>query len=142
MPNDVSTFRRTGHRRDLNRPSFKAAALERRLDDPDSDATLVLQVLRHAMAIRGSRAALHPDADMSVLSEGRSDLVVLERRAAGESLVAVHNMTPTRLTLPLAGLGSASVDTPWCDCLQGRQLPPDLGRLLLEPYDVAWLVRS
>ena len=141
-PNDVSTFRRTGHRRDLNRPAFKAAALQRRLDDPDSDATRVLEVLSHAMAIRGSRAPLHPDAQMTVLSQGRSDQVVLERRSGSEVLVAVHNLTSTRLTLALAGLGSSDDARPWSDCLSGRELPPDQGRLLLEPYAVVWLVRS
>ena len=48
-PNDLARFRQSGHRRDLNRPQFKAAALARRLDDPDSDATAVLTTLRRAL---------------------------------------------------------------------------------------------
>jgi sucrose phosphorylase len=33
-PNDLARFRRTGHRRDLNRPQFRLDAIERRLQIP------------------------------------------------------------------------------------------------------------
>jgi sucrose phosphorylase len=141
-PNDVSTFRRTGQRRDLNRPRFRAEALNRRLDDPDSDATRVLEVLRKAMAIRASLKPLHPDAGMRVLSEGRSDLVVLERFSGSESVFGVHNMTSTRLNLPLAALGISPEQQTWFDHLQQRPLSPDRLQLQLEPYAVAWLSLS
>ena len=64
--NDLTRFRRTGHRRDLNRPQFTAQALQRRLADPDSDVSALLPVLRRALAERAVHPALHPDAPMTV----------------------------------------------------------------------------
>ena len=119
-PNDLARFRRTGHRRDLNRPQFRLDAIERRLQDPDADATNVLAALRHALEVRSSQQALHPDAAMTVLSSDRSDLVILKRsRDDDNALYAVHNITPNRLTLSLAQL-KAEFDNGFVDCLSGQ----------------------
>lgn len=139
-PNDLGRFRRTGHRRDLNRPQFKAEALERRLQDPDSDATAVTTMLARALDVRKTQAALHPDAALEVLSTGRSDLVVLRRSRHGQVLLAIHNLTPSRLTLALGGFVDP-VTGPWVDCLNGST--EALSTLLqLEPYAVHWLIQS
>ena len=138
-PNDLTRFRRTGHRRDLNRPQFTAQALERRLADPDSDVSALLPVLRRALAERAVHSALHPDAPMTVLSEGRSDCVILRRSRGGETLVAVHNITAARLSFRLRGLGG-DLNQPWADCLSGHVFEPHQSHSL-EPYAVRWLVQ-
>ena len=138
-PNDLARFRVSGHRRDLNRPQFKASTLERRLEDPESDATAVLTVMKQALARRAELPALHPDADMELLSHDRMDRVVLRRNHDGQSLVAVHNMTSSRLTLDPARLGG-DPETAWTDCFSGQMLHPH--RLhAMEPYAVLWLVQ-
>ena len=139
-PNDVSKFRKTGQRRDLNRPQFKTDSLERRLDDPESDPTLVLKVLRHAMRVRASIQALHPDTPMTLISGGRSDLVVLKRGNTQQPLYAVHNMTSARLNLPLSTLSEKAALSSWHDSLQERDLEIGQQQLQLDPYQVAWLV--
>ena len=139
-PNDLGRFRRTGHRRDLNRPQFKAEALERRLQDPDSDATAVTSRLARALDVRKTQVALHPDAALEVLSTGRSDLVILRRSRHGQILLAIHNLTPSRLTLALGGLVDPAAGS-WTDCLNGST--DELTSLLqLEPYAVHWLIQS
>lgn len=139
-PNDVSKFRRTGQRRDLNRPQFKTDSLDRRLDDPESAPTLVLQVLRHAMRVRGLMQALHPDTPMTLMSEGRSDLVVLKRGIDQQVVYAVHNMTSARLNFPLSTLTDKAALSSWHDALLERDLEIGQQQLQLEPYQVAWLV--
>lgn len=139
-PNDLGRFRRTGQRRDLNRPQFKADTVERRLQDPDSDATAVTSVLAHALRVRRDQPALHPDAAMEVMSAGRSDLVMLRRRGGGQTLVAVHNVTPSRLTLVLGRLGSRT-GLAWTDCLSGSSETHG-SQLQLEPYAVHWLIQA
>lgn len=138
-PNDLGRFRRTGQRRDLNRPQFKLEAVERRLQDPDSEATAVVTALRRALQVRREQPALHPDADLQLLSAGRADLVILRRRYQGKVLVAVHNITGSRLTLDRRGLEGCGEGS-WDDCLRGRSvpLPP---RIQLEPYAVHWLIQ-
>ena len=139
-PNDLGRFRRTGQRRDLNRPQFKADTVERRLQDPDSDATAVTSVLAHALRVRRDQPALHPDAAMEVMSAGRSDLVMLRRRGGGQTLVAVHNVTPSRLTLVLGRLGGRT-GLAWADCLSGSSETHG-SQLQLEPYAVHWLIQA
>ena len=139
-PNDLGRFRRTGQRRDLNRPQFKADTVERRLQDPDSDATAVTSVLAHALRVRRDQPALHPDAAMEVMSAGRSDLVMLRRRGGGQTLVAVHNVTPSRLTLVLGRLGGRT-GLAWTDCLSGSSETHG-SQLQLEPYAVHWLIQA
>jgi sucrose phosphorylase len=138
-PNDLTRFRRTGHRRDLNRPQFTAQALERRLADPDADVSALLPVLKRALAERAVHLALHPDAPMQVLSADRLDRVILQRSYGGETLVAVHNMTASRLSLRLGRLGG-DVNQPWADCLSGHVFAPHQLHSL-EPYAVHWLVQ-
>ena len=138
-PNDLTRFRRTGHRRDLNRPQFTAQALERRLADPDADVSALLPVLKRALAERAVHLALHPDAPMQVLSADRLDRVVLQRSYGGETLVAVHNITASRLSLRLGRLGG-DVNQPWADCLSGHVFAPHQLHSL-EPYAVHWLVQ-
>ena len=138
-PNDLARFRQSGHRRDLNRPQFNAAALERRLDDPDSDTTAVLMALRQALTLRAELPALHPDSVLDVLSPDRVDRVVLRCSHQGHSLVAVHNFTASRLTFDPTALGGRD-DRVWVDRLTDQQFAP-LKRHALEPYAVLWLVQ-
>ena len=138
-PNDLARFRQSGHRRDLNRPQFKAAALERRLDDPDSDATAVLTTLRRALSVRAELQALHPDSRLEVLSVDRVDRVVLRCSHQGHSVVAVHNVTASRLTFDPILLGGRD-DVVWVDRLTDQRFAPRR-RHALEPYSVLWLVQ-
>ena len=138
-PNDLARFRQSGHRRDLNRPQFNAAALERRLDDPDSDTTAVLTALRQALTLRAELPALHPDSVLDVLSPDRVDRVVLRCSHQGHSLVAVHNFTASRLTFDPTALGGRD-DRVWVDRLTDQQFAPRK-RHALEPYAVLWLVQ-
>ena len=140
-PNDLGRFRRTGHRRDLNRPQFTRQSVEHRLQDPDGDVASVLVALKQALALRARQPALHPDGELQVLTPDRVDRVVLHRSHAGHDLVAVHNVTSTRLSLDPSGLLDPENTAPWVDCLSGRILEP-CRRHLLNPYEVLWLVRS
>ena len=139
-PNDLARFRQSGHRRDLNRPQFKTAALERRLQDPDSDATAVVAALRQALILRSALRALHPDSMVEVLSEDRVDRVVLRCSHQGHSLVAIHNFTASRLTFD-PGLWRGRQDLDWIDRLSNQRFAPGR-RHALEPYSVLWLDQS
>jgi sucrose phosphorylase len=132
--NDAATFRRSGHRRDLNRERFSAEALERQLTDPDSDASHNLRWLQHAMAVRAALPAFHPDAAMQCISERKSDRVILQRGCGASSLWAVHNVTAHRINLDLRILANRSQ---WCDRLRDQADIPTL--LTLNPFAVHWL---
>ena len=65
--------------------------------------------------------------------------MILRRCYQGKVLIAVHNITASRLTLDRRGLEGCGEGS-WDDCLSGRSapLPP---RIQLEPYAVHWLIQ-
>jgi sucrose phosphorylase len=145
-PNDNARFRCSGHRRDLNRPQFQADRLERLLMDPYSEARLVLATLRQAMAIRRQQPALAPSVPMTVLSQERSDLVIVQRGEGDDALLAVHNFSGARISLPLSLLPlqmspQTPVALPWHDLLADGALVQNQQALDLEPFAVHWLIR-
>jgi sucrose phosphorylase len=139
-PNDNARFRISGHRRDLNRPQFQLDRLERLLADPESDTSQVVVSLQQAMAIRRGQAALDPFSAMKVLSEGRSDLVILQRGEEANTLFAIHNFSDVRLSVPLSTLAD-SRESVWHDVLTGHSLVAGQTALDLEPFAVHWLIR-
>ena len=139
-PNDNASFRRTGHRRALNRPQFQLDRLERLFADPESETSQVTGSLRRAMEVRRGQSALDPFAAMTLLSKDRSDLVILQRGDENNMLVAIHNFSDVRLSLSLSTLADSS-GAPWHDALSGRSLVAGQQALDLEPFAVHWLVR-
>jgi sucrose phosphorylase len=139
-PNDNARFRLSGHRRDLNRPQFQLDRLERLLADVESDTRYVVASLQQAMAVRRGLAALDPFAPMRVLSEGRSDLVILQRGEGPGTLFAIHNFSDVRLSFPLSTLTNATGPV-WHDVLNGHSLVEGQTALDLEPFAVHWLTR-
>jgi sucrose phosphorylase len=139
-PNDNARFRLSGHRRDLNRPQFQLDRLERLLADVESDTRQVVATLQQAMAVRRGQAALDPFAPMMVLSEGRSDLVILQRGEGPGTLFAIHNFSDVRLSFPLSTLTNATGPV-WHDVLNGHSLVEGQTALDLEPFAVHWLTR-
>lgn len=138
-PNDTARFQASGHRRDLNRPQFKAATLQHQLQDPEQDASSNIAQLQYAMGQRANLPALEPDAPMRVLSTGRSDLVILERGLAHARLWAIHNFSSTRQSLVLASLWDASTPQEWIDHLNPAGTVKTERQLELEPFGVYWI---
>lgn len=141
-PNDLAGFRRTGHRRDLNRPTFRHSTLDNRLQDPHDPASIVLAQLRTAMTIRSNLNAFEPEAPMTVLSGGREDAVILQRGHGADAIFAIHNLTPTRLSLSPSDLNCVASGTSWGDRLQRTTGMDTANALLLEPFDVRWLQKE
>ena len=134
--NDLDRFNRTGHRRDLHRPQVQADGLERELADLEHPANRILAGLNQAMGVRRTHPALNPSAAMRVLSEQRSDLVVLERGEGAQRLWVIHNFTGRRLSLHLAS--RLQHDAPeWWDALHQQVIRGPY--LELEPCAVHWL---
>ena len=132
--NDEASFRSSGQRRDLNRERFNRDGLERRLTDPHSDASYALETVRHAMDVRGSLAAFHPQATFACLSGSMADRVVIRRGSGTDTVWAVHNFSANRLNLDLRSLVNQEH---WCDCLQDSAPVPT--QLTLDPFAVHWL---
>ena len=138
--NDHPTYRRTGCRRDLNRPQFDLEALRQELENNDSPAAIIRILMAHALGIRAQLPAFHPDAPMTVLSPERSDMVVLQRGEDDpDAIWVVQSFREEAVELDVSLLRSRHEGC-WQDRLSQRTITQP--RLALGPYEVLWLQRA
>ena len=108
--NDVETFTRTGHARDLNRARFQAQVLGALLDDPTSPAARCWSGFAEMLAARASSPAFAPEAAQTIHDAGPGVFVVERTADSGERAVVAVNVTgrdqhvalPTGPTIELA----------------------------------------
>ena len=141
-PNDLGRFRRSGQRRDLNRPQFKYSSIKRILSDPDSEPSEVLKILRFGIITRSTLSAFDPDSPMMLLSESRSDLVIIQRGLGKNKIFAIHNLTNSRLSLDLRFLTNSPSTSVWKDYISDTSIPLGKLQLVLNPYAYHWLGES
>ncbi len=138
--NDLQTFIRTGERRDLNRERFDEDGLNHILQNPSSKASENIKVLSHAMAVRRSLKAFHPEEPMKCLSKGRSDIVIIARGKGDYKVWAVHNMTKQKLSFSLPDniYTDSKLGYYWMDILHENIYSEK--HIELNPYAVYWLI--
>ncbi len=97
------------------------------------------------LRLRRSQRALHPRAAQRVLDCG-SDFFVIARKdpVTGHALLAVHNLTASRLHLSLGDHTLGAHHEEWYDLIGKRyvdaQEPGGALELDLAPYQVLWLI--
>ena len=133
--NALARVEASGRYRTINRRKWDAAELERLLDRRDTAQAQVFAALRHLLEVRGRQPALHPEAAQTVVDIG-TGVFAVERRAPGQTLVALHNVTDREQAVSTAILPEANR---WRDLVAGRAHPASVRELRLAPYQVAWL---
>jgi glycosidase len=127
--NDMEGVRRTGRARAINRAKLPLAALEAELADPSSLRSRVLGEYLRMLDMRRRQSAFHPDASQQVLELGGGVFAIRRRNGqTGQQIVAVHNMTDTRLRVA----AEAGVDL-----LDERSQCS--AAVALAPYQVRWI---
>ena len=136
--NDHPTYRKTGCRRDLNRPQFDLQGLRRDLENTASPAAIIRILMGHALDIRAQLPAFHPEAPMTLLSPGRSDMIILQRGHGEDpgAVWVVQSFREEAVALNVSLL-SPRHNGCWRDRLSQRAITAQ--RLLLSPYEVLWL---
>ena len=136
--NDHPTYRKTGCRRDLNRPQFELQALRQHLENTNSPVAIIRILMAHALGIRAQIPGFHPEAPMTLLSPERSDMVILQRGHRDDSgtVWVVQNFREEAVELQFSLL-SAQHNGDWRDRLSQRTLAGPL--VVLSPYEVLWL---
>ena len=136
--NDHPTYRKTGCRRDLNRPRFDLQAVRQDLENTDSPAAIIRILMAHALAIRAQLPAFHPKTPMTVLSPERSDMVILQRghRDDPGTVWVVQSFREEAVELNLSLLPPQRKGC-WREQLSQRTIAGQ--RLALSPYEALWL---
>ncbi|MBN1851927.1 MAG: DUF3459 domain-containing protein [Pirellulales bacterium] len=134
--NDIAGFVRDGHPRSINRRKFQLDELEARLNDTESLAYRIFHGYRQLLAIRIGQPAFHPEAPQQV-----------HRLADGVLAIQRTSLDGSQHILSLANLRREPVDVdlhPVAHLDALHNLFPDqedvtAGRILLFPYQLAWL---
>ncbi len=129
---------RTGRPRTINRRSWELDELLPRIERRGSFHATIHDELLRRIRIRRTLSPFHPDAEQRVHDLG-ADLFAVERRLAGERVVAVTNVTGCHVSLP-ADAPALEVDGGWIDRLEPDRAPRATGEIRLPPYGCAWLV--
>jgi len=124
----------TGRFRTINRQKLDSNALLLELNDSHSLRAQVYSQYRHLLNIRTREPAFHPVGGQTVLNLGAS-VFGLERTSPDgqHRVLALHNVRGEPLALILPKDGSNG----WHDLITDRHFTGS--RLLLGPYQVAWL---
>jgi sucrose phosphorylase len=140
-PNDTEKYKKTNHKRSLNRHQWDYEALEELLRAPDSPQHYVFNQMLRMLSIRKQQAAFHPNATQFTLHlpEGFFGFwrQSLDRT---QDIFCITNLTDQDLELPLHQLNLHS-GADWYDLLGEQHFSQDDMEhdLIIRPYQSLWI---
>lgn len=138
-PNDIDKFRKSGHKRCINRHRWDADKLEALLEDPQSNQSYVLSELKRLLSIRIEQECFHPNATQFtlLLPEG---FVGFWRQSIDrtQSMFCITNLTKEEKILPLHHLNMYSGGK-WVDLLMGNEFETREQELVFHAYQSMWI---
>lgn len=151
--NDVDAVIKTKSKRDINRQIVAETSLDRELKLPNSKLSQLTQALGTLLEIRVQQRAFHPQGEQQIFTYAKQCFVVL-RTAPGrkEHILTVTNVSNQicQLEIPIAELKQnfqpesdiVSDNNYWYDLIgnRGWRVRQQKLFLVLQPYDVIWLV--
>jgi sucrose phosphorylase len=125
--------KQTGRARTINREKLPVEKVISALNDPDSFRSRVFYPYPHMIKIRRRQPAFHPNAAFDIrFIDPR--VFAVTRRSAGQSILALTNLSDQRVRLVLADAGLRG---PATELISGK--PVKTPSLELLPYQYAWL---
>ncbi|MCF8033954.1 MAG: alpha-glucosidase C-terminal domain-containing protein [Desulfarculaceae bacterium] len=140
--NDMATYERTHHKRDLNRATVDLKRLEREWGHPGTKLNLMGNRIRHLRLLRVAQPAFHPQGRQQVLDAPRPVLALLRTSPGGKDhLLSLINFSDQAVSLELPLPEEVAGVERWRDLVAGDEALSPEGKLSLElrPYQVAWL---
>ncbi len=141
-PNDHEKFRKSGHKRCINRHQWSFAELEAKLADSDSDQSHILKELKRMLSIRISRRSFHPNATQFTL-QLPAGFFGFWRQSLDRKQVTfcITNLTKEVKELSLHNLNLYLGPT-WTDLLTGETYDNRDQELIFKPYQTVWISNS
>jgi glycosidase len=132
--NWIEGVNQTGRARTINREKPLVEAVAAELDTPGSFRARVFSAYLEMIALRRRQPAFHPKAAFEVLTPDPR-VFAISRRASGQQVVAVTNVTgdPVRLAPGDCGLSGAETDLVSGSALAAK------GTIDLAPFQSAWM---
>ncbi|MGB3402307.1 MAG: sugar phosphorylase [Microcoleaceae cyanobacterium] len=140
--NDNDKRQKTGRNRSINRHQWQIETLEKQLNNPDSEHSIVLRELCRRIQIRRRQTAFHPNATQYTLQLKQS-LFGFWRQSIirDQSIFCVFNLTDLPQILRLSDLNLVCVD-PWCDLISGEMITDIYSQMMLHPYQAVWITNK
>lgn len=137
--NDNEKLERTHHNRSINRHQWDYEELNRLLDMPASHHRRVFAELCRLLRIRRRQPAFHPNATQYTLHLG-PNLFAFWRQSMNrdQSIFAINNITGEPQEVSLEAINLIGTDD-WMDLIRGGLVEDRGGKLVLGPYQCAWL---
>lgn len=139
--NDQTGVERTGRTRSINRKKWEKNYLKALLDGQNTSNSQVLNRLIHVLKRRKKHRAFHPDTSQKVLDLGSSFFVVW--RGLDEldfPLLAIFNLTGEVKEFDIQHEAGLECAEGWVDILDHQHYEPMSQALVLQPYQVLWLM--
>lgn len=140
--NDYEKLQQTGINRSINRHQWQLEELEKKLNNPNSEHSIILKELCRRIQIRRRQAAFHPNATQYTLQLKKS-LFGFWRQSIirDQSIFCIFNLTDIPQLLRLSDLNLVCVD-PWCDLISGEVITEIHSQLSLNPYQAVWITNK
>lgn len=140
--NDYELFKKTGHKRSINRHQYRYEALTAELENPKSDKNYILNEIKRLISIRINQPAFHPNATQFTLHlpEGFFGFwrQSLDRQ---QDLFCITNLTNEDKELSLHHLNMFS-GVEWKDLLTGQVFKHRDHDLIIAPYQTMWITNQ
>lgn len=140
--NDMETYRRTKHNRDVNRASVNFEELAREAQNPGSKLALLTQFGQPFSIVRVMQRAFHPRGVQKILDAPSQIFAVLRISPEGDQhILALTNVSDSEVSISFSANDLGLDKTEWRDLVEGNPFKTSNGELKikLEPYDVLWL---
>lgn len=141
--NDHERVRETGVRRDVNRGLIDARTVEEDLRNPNSKISLIRNYGARINLIRTQNRAFHPRGGQKVFALSPHAFVVLRTSPEGDDhVLALTNVTGKEIRLEISLQETGVHERLWMDLIGEKHVEAESSsglRVLLRPYDVAWL---
>ncbi|MGK7899739.1 MAG: alpha-glucosidase C-terminal domain-containing protein, partial [Xenococcus sp. (in: cyanobacteria)] len=138
--NHYTGVAKTGLNRSINRQKLNYEELEKKLNDPNSNQTIVIREISRRIQIRRRQPAFHPNATQYTLHPMNTSLFVFWRQSIyrEQSIFCINNLSDRTQVLQLSDINLICID-PWRDLLSGQRIEDIHDRFILEPYQCAWI---
>ncbi|MGL6337994.1 MAG: sugar phosphorylase, partial [Waterburya sp.] len=141
--NDYVELDQTKQNRSINRYKWNYEELEEKLNDPDTLQSIAMKEISRLIQIRRRQPAFHPNATQYTLHPMNNALFSFWRQSIDgeQSIFCINNLSDRDQELALADINLICID-PWQDLLNGQVLETNSDRIVLKPYECAWITNK
>ena len=142
-PNDFEKVKQTGRNRSINRHRWNYQELEKLLNNPNSNQSIVLKRLTNLIKIRRCHGAFHPNATQYTLHPLNKALFAFWRQSMDrdQSIFCVHNLSCEPQDIILSDLNLIDTEA-WYDLISKQEIKNICSKFTLTPYQCLWLTNK